>query len=235
MAKYKICDLIIEMNPLFNPLKTQSEAYLIADGFNVDLDIPNLEKRVKLYHGKNPQISLGNAEYLLYGSYFYTHLINFQGILLHASAVVYENRAYLFSAPSGIGKSTHTDLWLKTFKGAFILNDDKPAIKLFNNQLYAYGTPFSGKTDLNVNEKYPIQAICFIERAENNWIKKMSKKGAITNLYGQTVRSKAEERVDLIFELLEKIIVTIPIYQMGLTISKEAVLLAYNTMRGQNK
>ena len=73
-------------------------------------------------------------------------------MLLHSSCVVYEDKAYLFSAPCGTGKSTHTQIWLKRFPGAYILNDDKPAIRIMEDGVYAFGTPFSGKTDLNVNK-----------------------------------------------------------------------------------
>ena len=73
---------------------------------------------------------------------FYKKLIDYNGFLLHASAVALDNYAYLFSAPCGTGKSTHVDLWIKKFgERAFIINDDKPAIRIINNTIYAFGTP----------------------------------------------------------------------------------------------
>lgn len=231
MKKYKICDLVLKMNPQYNPTIIQSEAYITFEDLEVDFEIPNIEDKIELFHGENPHLTIGSAEYILYGSYFYTKLIAYEGIMLHSSAVVYEDKAYLFSANSGVGKSTHTSLWTQVFKEAYILNDDKPAIRLQADKLYAYGTPFSGKTDLNVNKKKPIQAICFIERSAENWIERIDVKEAINNIFSQTVRPSRKELVNEMLNIIEKIVMTIPIYKMGLNISEEAVLLAYNTMK----
>ncbi len=233
MNTYKICDLVVKMKPQHEPLKTQLKPYLI-DESEIDFEIPDISEQVEELFIERGYETIGLAEYMLYGAYFYTRLIVYDGIMLHSSAVVYEDKAYLFSAPSGTGKSTHTGLWLEEFSDAFILNDDKPAIRLVDGALYAYGTPFSGKTDLNVPKKKPIQAICFIQQDKTNWIKKATVKEAINNLYRETVRATHEKLVDGSFSILEKIVNEIPIYKMGLTISKEAVLLAYNTMK-ENK
>ena len=87
--------------------------------------------------------------------------------MLHASAVVVDGDAYLFSAPCGTGKSTHASLWLKYLKhkNPYILNDDKPAIRIVNDNIYVYGTPFSGKTDKNKNEKANLKGIAFLEQS----------------------------------------------------------------------
>lgn len=227
MSIYKIVDLNIKMKPLHNPLKTQIKPYLTKDKF-IDHEIPNIEKEVKEYHKTKPHLSIGEAEYIMYGSYFYTLLIKHQAILLHSSAVTLNNETYLFSAPSGTGKSTHAKLWLKVFKDAYILNDDKPALKFKNKKLYAYGTPFSGKTNLNVNTKSKVKAIYFIERSKNNWIKKLNSKDALTYLLSETVRSKRLKLMSETLLIIENIIKTIPIYKMGINISKEAVIMAYN-------
>lgn len=233
MNKYKICDLVVKMEPLHEPLKTQLKPYL-TDEEEIDFEIPDISDRVEKLYNERGYETIGLAEYMLYGAYFYTRLIVYDGVMLHSSAVVYEDKAYLFSAPSGTGKSTHTGLWLEVFEDAFILNDDKPAIRFIDGKLYAYGTPFSGKTDLNVPTRKPIQAICFIEQDKTNWIKKATIKESINNLYRETVRTTHEKLLEDSFKILDKIVNEIPIYKMGLTISKEAVKLAYNTMK-ENK
>ncbi len=118
---------------------------------------------------------------------------------LHSSAVVVDGYAYLFSADSGTGKSTHTGLWLEHFKEkAFIINDDKPVLRLENGQWFVYGTPWSGKTDLNINVKAKLGAIVFLERAKENHITPIEVKEAIPLFFNQTVRRlKREEKMDL--------------------------------------
>lgn len=230
MKKYKICDLIVEMDPKYEPLKTQIKPYLIETESEIDFRIPDIEQKVKEFYEKSELPNIGSAEYLMYGTYFYTRLIMYEGIMLHSSAVVYEDKAYLFSAPSGTGKSTHTSLWLEVFEGSYILNDDKPAIRTIDNNIYAYGTPFSGKTDLNVNERKLIQGICFIQRDDENWIEKATTKEAISFLYRETVRPSNKELLNRAFNIVEEIVKEIKIYNMGLNISHDAVFLAYKTM-----
>lgn len=145
-----------------------------------------------------------------------------------------DNKAVLFSAPCGTGKSTHTGLWRKYFgeDKAIIINDDKPAIRLMGDTFYVYGTPWSGKSDLNTNVKVPLQAIVFLEQASENCIERLSNKDAVRWLYYQSLRPtgpRSEEKTSNLLNLLDKIVCQIPIYKMGCTISEEAVELSYNT------
>ncbi|WP_162150749.1 hypothetical protein [Acholeplasma equifetale] len=222
---FKIADLIVQMNPIYEPLKTQSKKYLIEGDFHVDIDIPDLTQYIHKYQYENPHLSIGECEYLITGAYFYSKLIEHDGILIHASAVVYQNKAYLFSAPSGTGKSTHTNLWVKYLE-AFVLNDDKPAIRIKDSDFIVYGTPFTGKEDLGVNDKYPLGNIIFIEQSKQNWIKELSKKDSIKNIYRETVRPHNEIKVDCVLNFIEKLIEKVKIYQFGANISKEAVYTA---------
>jgi len=226
---YKIADLIIQMNPQYEPLKSQSIPYLSSEHFHVDISIPDLTTYVEKYHHENTHLSIGECEYIIYGSYFYTKLIEFDAILLHASAVIYKDKAYLFSAPSGTGKSTHTSLWVK-YLNAFILNDDKPAIRFINNEFWVYGTPFTGKTDTGVNAKYKLGNIVFIQRAtDKNKMIDLNSKDSLKNFLRETVRPYEEDKMDKVLLLYEKLKATHPFKQVNVDISKDAV---YTSLHG---
>lgn len=231
MPKYKIAGIIVEMNFLYERTKQQSIPYLI----NTDLDAQiKLELSQDFINKKTleyPHLTNDEIEYIFLGQMFYRKILRFGGILLHSSAVAKDGVAYLFSAPSGTGKSTHTSLWLKKFDDAYILNDDKPAILFIDNKLYASGTPFSGKCDLSKNEIVPLQGICFIERSENNWIKPLDKKQAIFEILNQTERIPYQEDTLLILDLIDKVVSNAKIYKMGCNISSEAVDTSYNEMK----
>src|SRR5690606_35512904 len=220
---YKIADLIIQMNPQYEPLKSQSIPYLSSEHFHVDISIPDLTTYVEKYHHENTHLSIGECEYIIYGSYFYTKLIEFDAILLHASAVVYRNKAYLFSAPSGTGKSTHTSLWVK-YLDAFILNDDKPAIRLINDEFWVYGTPFTGKTDTGINAKYKLGNILFLERSTNkNQVSELTPKDSLKNFLRETVRPYEEDKMDKVLKLYEILNNKHPFKKISVDISKDAV------------
>ena len=79
----------------------------------IDLDNEFYEKMQE----ENMQgCSLESIEYIYTGTIFNRLLINHHGCMLHSSAVVVDGYAYLFSADSGTGKSTHTGLWIEHFK-----------------------------------------------------------------------------------------------------------------------
>lgn len=231
MPKYKIAGVIVEMNAKYDRTIKQAIPYLTDEtndaAFKLELSLEVIEQKQIEY----PHLSKEEIEYIFLGQIFYRHILRHNGILLHSSAVVKDNYAYLFSAPSGTGKSTHTSLWLQEFSDAYILNDDKPAILLINNKLYAAGTPFSGKCDLSKNEIIPLKGICFIERSPNNWIKQIDKKTAIFEILNQTERIPYEKDMVLILDLIDKIVSYTKIYRMGCNISNEAVKTSYNEMK----
>jgi hypothetical protein len=229
---YLIANLVVEMNPQYKPLIDQVDQYKIDYiPSEVHCVIPQGNKTIANYQAKNPTLTIGESEYLLYGAYFYDTLLKYEGILLHASCVIYNNYAYLFSANSGVGKSTHTSIWCKVFPDAFILNDDKPALRFEGNTLYAYGTPFSGKTNLNVNARYPVAGIAFINRSKKFESKKITEKEAMILFINQTLKPKDEDRLDLLVQNLGKVLKTTKFYSLGVNMNDEAAFLAYETMR----
>ncbi|WP_286669484.1 hypothetical protein [Thomasclavelia cocleata] len=233
MKFYKIAGCIVEYEPIYPLLKNQMEAYRI-DEQKIDMKLTITKEFCEIKQQENPHLTLEQCEYIYAGSQFYNKLINLGGFLLHASAVVVDNKAYLFSADSGTGKSTHTKLWQKCFGDkALIINDDKPAIKIENGICYAYGTPFSGKTDENLNMRVPLQAICFLERGKDNSIDLIPTKDALPLILKQTILPKNQDIINHLFDMLDVVLTKTPIYQMKCNISKEAALMAYDKMKGE--
>ena len=170
--------------------------------------------------------------YVYEGKLFYSELARrFNGMMIHSSAVVLDGNAYLFSAPSGTGKSTHTRLWLQKFENrAYILNDDKPAVRIMPDGIFVYGTPWSGKEDISINKKAPLKGICFLNRDKTNWIKTMNTESKVVNLYHSAIKKVDKEVALKQLDIIENIIKKIPIYEMGCNISEESVEVSYNKM-----
>ena len=65
-------------------------------------------------------------------------------LLLHGSTVAVDGQAYLFTAPCGTGKSTHTRLWRELFGDrAVMVNDDKVFLQLRRMEVLACGSPWT--------------------------------------------------------------------------------------------
>ena len=232
--KYNIADIIVDLDVQYPRLKKQIEAYKYYGDANVNVEIRLTEKLYEAYFEKYPNIEREMIEYISLGSEYYTALLHFNGMLIHSSCIVYEDKAYLFSAPCGTGKSTHTQLWLRRFPGSYILNDDKPAIRICSDGIFAYGTPFSGKTDLNVNKRVPIGGICMVQRSETNSIERISDEEALFGILDQTVRPQEEENMDKVLAVLDKIVRNVPVYRLKCNMELEAAEVAYNGMKGVN-
>ena len=225
------------MEPKYPTLALQAAPYEIADqddpGYSADPDIVIQISREYLLarQEENPHLTMNDCEYIWTGSEFYRKFVPFAGFLLHSSAVAVEDRAYLFSAPSGTGKSTHTALWLDYFGDrAQIINDDKPAIRYMNHRFYACGTPWSGKSDLNVNRMVPVQGIAFLERGEKNTIEPMPSRDGIIALMNQTLRPDDRDCMNLLLFLLDRLFRQIPVYRLRCNMEPDAVKTSYTIM-----
>ena len=226
---YKIAGLIVAMDT-YGRTQKQAEPYLIEKIGEPDIRIVSYKDVIK---ERMELVSDDMAEYLGTGGGFYKELLNFDGFRLHASAVVYDGKAYLFSADSGTGKSTHTKLWLRLLgEKAYILNDDKPALRLIDGVWYAFGTPWSGKHDISVNQGVPVGGICMIERGEENEIAPYSGKKAIYDLFVQTNRPKATIYRIKLMELLDHLMQNVSIWKLKCNMDPEAAVISYNAMTG---
>lgn len=171
--------------------------------------------------------------YLDSGFQFYRQLLRFNGMMLHASAVCMEEKAFLFSGRCGIGKSTHTRLWQSVFgDSAQVFNDDKPALRRMNDCWYAYGTPWCGKDGINQNRKVPLAGICFLEQSGENRIRRLESTEALQYVLAQTPhRFAAVEELDLLLSHVEKLVAEIPIFIFQNRPEPDAARLSYETMR----
>lgn len=98
---------------------------------------------------------------------FRTAILFHHGIVAHAAAINYQGSGIIFSAPSGVGKSTQANLW-KRYKGAAVLNGDRPALRVIDGAVYVYGTLWSGTSPDFQNARAPLKAIVMLEQAEHN-------------------------------------------------------------------
>jgi hypothetical protein len=142
-----------------------------------------------------------------------------------------DGNAYLFTAPSGTGKSTHARLWRELLGDRVkMINDDKPIIRYIDGELYVYGTPWTGKHGLGENTRGKIKAICKIYQAKENQIQRADNKEMIGVIFQQTIRPDSLERLDNFTALLDKMLASIDKYSLGCNMDISAAELSYNTM-----
>ena len=116
-------------------------------------------------------------------------LIKRERVILHASAVLYEGFAYLFTAPSGGGKSTQARIW-ENHLHAEVMNGDKVILRGNKTGLFAYGSPIAGSSGICKNISAPVAAVVKIEKAEYNRVSVLSKRDSFLLLYSEAVKSE---------------------------------------------
>ena len=230
MPVYKIAGLNVRYEPKYDLLRLRSEKYICDESpdFSIGISDNLMDSQLELYHGLVGEAEL---EYLWMGTAFNIKLLEYDGMFLHSSTVVVDGKAYSFSAPCKTGKSTHTSLWLKLLGDrAFIINDDKAAYRLIDGEYRIFGTPFSGKNDINVNTSAVLNSICFVEQAQTNSIERVAPDNAVPLLISQTMRPSTPERTIMLCDFLDKMIKKIPVYKLKCNISIDAAELSFNTM-----
>ncbi len=186
-------------------------------------------------HLQHPTITLRDWEYMHTGFSFQNRLSVLDGGVLHSSSLAWKGQGIAFSAPSGTGKSTHVGLWKKYFgDDVQVINDDKPAIIFEGEQAMLCGTPWSGKTDQNVNRMVPLRAIVFVERGETNSIRRLDTVESMLNLTNQIARPYYDAQLGVkILEFTEKLLQRVPVYMLRCNISNQAVETVFREIFGK--
>lgn len=224
----KIADLIVKI-PTESGVTALCGDYLTNENSEPDIVI----EPDKFFSENYPDyVDVETINYLESGFQFSANLLKFGGFYLHSSAVELDGKAYLFSGPSGMGKSTHTRLWQKVFgEGAQVFNDDKPALRRIDGKWFAFGTPWCGKDRINQNKKVPLAGICFLKRGEENKIRRLDPKEAFPLLMSQTIRKfRKAESLDLLLNIIGYLIEEIPIFELENKPVEEAAMLSHKTM-----
>ena len=119
------------------------------------------------------------------------YIIDKGGFFLHCSCLKYKDEAIIFTAPSGTGKSTHARLRREAFGDrVWMINDEKPLIRVQDGKAMVYGSPWDGKHHLSRNASAPLRAILWLSQSAENRLKPMVRADACQVLLRQSYASK---------------------------------------------
>ena len=229
----RMADMTIQIDHRYEYVRALCRDYVIPDVEKIDLAVAVTEEEI--------QAELSISQFSTHPSYAEAVCIyrkickqlpnRFDAFLFHCALIEYEGRGYAFAAKSGTGKSTHIALWQKHFgENVRVVNGDKPIFRFVSNSLLAYGTPWCGKEGLQINTSVPLRAICFLERAQTNTIRKIKADEAVMRIFHQILTPEDVPSLDALVPLLDRTLREIPCYVLGCTISEEAAEVAYRGM-----
>lgn len=231
---YKFADTAVRVSYETDYIERQCREYLSDEDPEIEITVTESDVELERSRADSDGYKYGYLESLAFYRKFCSYVVNKNILLFHSSAIAVDGKAYLFAAPSGTGKSTHTRLWRETFGNrAVTVNDDKPLIKVEDGRLTVYGTPWDGKHRLSNNIAVPVKGICFLTRGKTNTIERLSSMQALPEFLSQTFRPVEEDGVRKMLELAMKVTAEIPMWRLACTISDEAVKVAYEGMSGE--
>lgn len=104
----------------------------------------------------------------------YLYLAQSKGMVaLHSASILYEGKAWLFSGRSGMGKSTHTNLWKKLYDTP-IINGDLNLLALENGTPVVYGIPWCGTSGMYDTQTYPLGGIVLLNQAPEDVVEELT-------------------------------------------------------------
>lgn len=156
------------------------------------------------------------------------NMIRWDTVLFHGSAVAVDGQCYLFTAKSGTGKSTHTALWRRMLgERAVMVNDDKPLLRITEQGVTVFGTPYNGVHRLSTNIAVPLKALCVLTRSETNHIERITGKEAYPMLLQQVYRPADPLRMMQTVRLVDVLVKQTDFFRLGCNMSPEAAEVAF--------
>ena len=156
-------------------------------------------------------------------------LCEFSAIVFHGAILECDGRAYAVTAHSGVGKTTHTRLWLSEFGDRVkILNGDKPIFRIIDGIPYACSTPWRGKEGYGYNNMLPLGGIAFLSRGALNRSRKADADGVSMRLMNQIYISKSNPlSIARSMRIADEILSSVPLYELECNMDPDAAHVAH--------
>ena len=230
----KFADKYIKIDSQYPDLKNFCKDYLVEDG-PIDFSITLTQEDI--LHEQNlcqdMEYPLSYLETLATLRKIAETLPSLKRFLMHGASITYDDKAYLFTAPSGTGKSTHIRLWKKCLgERVRIVNGDKPFLSFDDGEVRIYGTPWAGKERWQRNCSATLHGICFVNRGTENKIRKLEPSECLTQLFKQIYLPADSEAAGATLELMDVLVRTVPLYYLECDMSEDAVRCSFEALTG---
>lgn len=227
----KLAELIVKMESKYDHTRRQCSDYIIeAAGCEIVAKTSEDEIDAELRLYESPHSREYCEGICLYRS-IAEQLPFFNRFVFHGAAIEANGKGYIFTAPSGTGKSTHISLWMNLFGDKVsIINGDKPIMRITESGAAVYSSPWAGKEGWSTNSFAEIGGICLIRRGEQNRIKKISPSEYFDELMNQVYIPKDSRAMLKTLELIDALAKTVPFYLLECDISEEAARTSFDAM-----
>lgn len=180
-----------------------------------------------------------NIEWMLLHRMISEALLAYDTMLMHGAVVAVDNSAYIFTAKSGTGKTTHIQSWLANNDNAYVVNGDKPYIIIPKTDEcpMACGSPWAGKEKMQTNTIVPLKAIVLMERADENRIERVSLVQILPDLLQQVYQPENREKMRQTLTLIQRLSKNVSFWRFHFNNFKDdCFAVSYNALvKGENE
>ena len=239
MFTVQLAGVNIFINTIYSKTETVFVDFITNEQYDycIDVTAQRINAERHLLHNAYPQKEFKDYEIEINALYrdIPKILIKENVILLHGVLICIEQRGYIFTAPSGTGKSTHVGLCKKVFGDKVkIINGDKPLLKLSEKGVFAYGSPWKGKEKIGSNESVKLSGICYLQRGNQNSIEQVEFNAkSLTWLLEQSQIKGLEYSITDRLRWFKSAAKYVTLYNLKCNISDESAKVAYYGMNGQ--
>lgn len=142
-------------------------------------------------------------------------LLKFQRTLIHGVSLIWHDRAWLITAPSGTGKTTQLRHWQRLWPEEIaLINGDKSVLALHEDgTLWLHPSPWTGKEKDAGDACAPLAGIIVLEQAGHNNIRRIPARESVLRIFQQfLVADLTAKELQEAAKLESKLIDTIPIW-----------------------
>lgn len=163
-----------------------------------------------------------------------THLSTRGGLMLHTSLVDYQGKGILFVGPSGIGKTTQAELWMK-YRDAIIINGDMALVGEKDGSFTGYGCPWHGSSPYCENRQVPLAGIIVLEQAKENTLERLHGVTMIERMMRNIFLPHWYQKgAEAAMETVDHLLSTVPVYLLKCRPDEEAVAMVERALFESN-
>lgn len=163
--------------------------------------------------------------------HFFLFFAQRQGFFaIHSASILYRDQVWIFSGHSGMGKSTHTNIWKEQF-GTEIINGDLNLIGWSNGgqdnigqsvnkqslkgHPIVYGMPWCGTSGIASTKSYPLGGIVLLGRSDNDHFESLQNDQKIVRVMQRMISPVwTEDMLEANLKCAAKLAKEVPIYYL---------------------
>lgn len=187
-----------------------------ANGDNVDVfSTPELIELARTMLPENSRDAY--VEYRTLIALTALKLLQFDCCIFHSASFIWQGKAFLLAAPSGIGKTTQYFNWQQLFQDEItMISGDMPVLeRREDGSIWAHPTSWNGKENIGNRICAPVAGIVLLEQGKENVISPLTTREAVMPFFSQfIVRPETEEQIHALARLMDQMLRNVPCFKM---------------------